>query len=404
MSEWIDLTMPLDQQEGTTSVVGTWLKKPGDALVADEPVVELETDKVNTELAAPASGILEEVFMQEGESVQPGEVLAKIRVGATLEETVPATAAATEETRPAPPSTEPIVTTPTEESRAHLLSPSVRKLFKEHGLDHTMVTGSGRGGRITYEDVCRYLASPARKAVAEPLPTSKGRLVPHNSMRRRIADHMVSSLLQTAPHVTAVFEMDMSAVIAHRKAHKQAFADKGVNLTFTAYFVAAAVEAIRAVPEVNSRFHADALEIFHEMHVGVGTALEDKGLIVPVIHGAHELNLQGIAAKLDDLTQRARSGKLTPGDISGGTFTISNHGVSGSLIAAPIIINQPQSAILGIGKLQKRVVVVEVDGQDATAIKPMCYVTLSIDHRALDAYHTNAFLSRFVQVIEHWSP
>ncbi len=240
-----------------------------------------------------------------------------------------------------------------------------------------------------------------------PSPTTPtgglaGTRVPHDTMRRRIAEHMQHSLT-TAPHVTAIFELDFSAIIAHRRAHKEAYARRGVNLTFTAYFAAATVQAMHAVPQVNSRWQDDFLEVFTDVNIGIGTALGDKGLIVPVLHKAQELTLEGIAGRLQTLTELARTGKLKPADVQGGTFTISNHGVSGSLLAAPIIINQPQSAILGIGALEKRVVVVEQsDGSDAIAIRPMAYVSLSIDHRVIDGAQTNAWLSRFVQVLREW--
>ena len=222
-------------------------------------------------------------------------------------------------------------------------------------------------------------------------------VIPHDSMRRRIAEHMVHSVT-TAPHVTAVFEADFSAIAAHRQALKA----KGVNLTYTAYIVAAACEAMQAAPTVNSRWHEDHLEVFADVNIGVGTALGDKGLIVPVVQQANRLTLEQIGDRLADLTDRARSNRLKPADVQGGTFSISNHGVSGSLVATPIIINQPQSAILGVGKLEKRVVVREIDGQDAILIRPMAYVTLTIDHRVLDGVQTNAWLTRFVEVLEAW--
>ena len=220
-------------------------------------------------------------------------------------------------------------------------------------------------------------------------------------MRLAIAENMARSLAE-APHVTAVFEADFSAIAAHRAKHKDAFAAKGIKLTYTAYLVAAAAEAMKAAPAINSRWHEDRLEIFGTVDIGVGTALGTKGLIVPVLRGVEALDLERIAAGLDDLIARARDEKLTSADVRGGTFTISNHGVSGSLFAAPIIINQPQSAILGVGKLEKRVVVREVGGVDTIQIRPMAYVSLTIDHRVVDGHQTNAWLSRFVEVLETW--
>jgi len=221
-------------------------------------------------------------------------------------------------------------------------------------------------------------------------------------MRKRIAESMVTSLMHTAPHVTAVFEADLSAVMQHRAANKEAFANHGTPLTLTAYFVAASVDAIQKVPRINSRWSEEQLEIFQQVNMGIGTALGDEGLIVPVVHGAQDMDLQAITARLADLTTRARNHQLTPEDVRGGTFTISNHGVSGSLIATPIIIHQPQSAILGVGKIEKRIKVLEVDGEDVIAIRPMCYVSLTIDHRAIDAFQTNAFLTELVRSLENW--
>jgi 2-oxoglutarate dehydrogenase E2 component (dihydrolipoamide succinyltransferase) len=219
-------------------------------------------------------------------------------------------------------------------------------------------------------------------------------MVKHNQMRRSIAQHMVQSIA-TAPHVTSVFDADLSRIVAHRAASKADFEKRGAKLTFTAYFVHASVAALKAVPEVNSRWHDDALELFDDINIGVATALGAGGLIVPVITKAQDLDLFGIAQRLQDLTDRARNEKLDTRDVQNGTFTISNHGVSGSLIASPIIINQPQSAILGVGKMERRVVPMSEVSQE-TVIKPMCYVTLTIDHRVLDGFQANQFLTSWV--------
>jgi 2-oxoglutarate dehydrogenase E2 component (dihydrolipoamide succinyltransferase) len=218
-------------------------------------------------------------------------------------------------------------------------------------------------------------------------------------MRKRIAAHMSASMT-TAPHVTTVFEADMSRVVAHRQQHLREFELRGVKLTYTAYFVAAAVKALQAVPEVNATFHADSLEIFSDCNVGVGTALGNEGLIVPVIHRAQLLDLFSVARRLGELVEGARNNKLSPESVRGGTFTISNHGVSGSLVAAPIVINQPQIAVLGVGKLQRRVVVDEVNGIDSLSVRPMCYLSLTIDHRALDGYQANTFLTALVNALQ----
>ncbi len=216
-------------------------------------------------------------------------------------------------------------------------------------------------------------------------------------MRLKIAENMVRAVSE-APHVTALFEADFSAVAAH----KAALAERGVKLSYTAYILKGAAEAMAVAPAINGRWEHDRIAISPTIDIGVGTALGEKGLVVPVVRDAGSLSLEQIGEKLDDLTRRARDGKLTGGDVSGGSFTISNHGVSGSLLASPIILHQGQAAILGIGKLQKRVVVRTVDGEDAIVILPMAYVTLTIDHRVVDGHQTNAWLTRFVQILENW--
>jgi 2-oxoglutarate dehydrogenase E2 component (dihydrolipoamide succinyltransferase) len=221
-------------------------------------------------------------------------------------------------------------------------------------------------------------------------------------MRRRIAAHMVQSLLHTAPHVTNVFECDMTAVLADRARRKPEFERRGHSLTLTAYFVAACVESLRAVPEANGRWTDDAILLQDRIDMGIATALGDRGLVVPVIRNAGALDLGGIAEALSSLIAKAREDKLTPADLRGGSFTISNHGVSGSLVAAPIVINQPQSAILGVGKLEKRPVVESEAGEDRIVIRPCCYVTLTIDHRVLDGFQANRFMETFVRRLENW--
>jgi 2-oxoglutarate dehydrogenase E2 component (dihydrolipoamide succinyltransferase) len=291
------------------------------------------------------------------------------------------------------------------------MSPAVRRLLAERGLSADDVNGSGEGGRITVEDVLAAgppatAAPAARKSPdAAPPPAEEAglRRIPHTPMRRRIAAHMVESLLRTAPHVTTVFQADMTAVLAHRAKEKSGFEKRGLSLTLTAYFVAACVDAIRAVPEANGRWSDDALLVGDRIDIGVGTALEGRGLVVPVIRDVGTLDLAGIAGALGELVARARDDRLTAADLRGGTFTISNHGVSGSLVAAPIVINQPQSAILGIGKVEKRAVVLAAEGKDSIVVRPCCYVTLTIDHRVLDGHQANRFMETLVRRIEAWT-
>jgi 2-oxoglutarate dehydrogenase E2 component (dihydrolipoamide succinyltransferase) len=258
------------------------------------------------------------------------------------------------------------------------------------------VKGTGKGGRITVEDV-EAAAADGRTGGRADGQTIPGRRIPHSQMRRSIASHMAKSVA-TAPHVTSVFQADLTAVMAHREANKAALANDGVRLTYSAYFIRATVEAVRAVPESNARWHDDGLEIWDDINVGLATALGNEGLIVPVVRQAQSLDLAGTARAVHALTESARTGSLTPKDVQDGTITISNHGVSGSLLAAPIIINQPQSAILGVGKLEQRPVV-----RDGVIVaRPMLYVTLTIDHRVLDGFSANKFLTTWVETIENW--
>jgi 2-oxoglutarate dehydrogenase E2 component (dihydrolipoamide succinyltransferase) len=378
----------------------------GDAVIKDEPLVELETDKVTVEIAAPANGTLVEILKQVDAEVTPDDVLARLQLAgeSTVPQNDPLPAMQTSAGNPAAAAAR---------DPRQPLSPSVRRLLQEHSLAATDIEGTGRNGRITAQDVTRHVGggalrdaavgdaavgdAAARVAAAQPTAMR----IPHTAIRRRVAEHMSRSLTE-APHVTTLFEADLTRVLAHRARHAVDFDSRGARLTLTVYFISACVRALRAHPEVNATFHADALELHADVNIGVGTALGNKGLIVPVIHRAQGLNLFGMAQRLGRLVEAARSGKLSPEDVRGGTFTISNHGVGGSLLAAPIVINQPQVAILGVGKVQRRVCAVEVDGAEAIGVRSLCYVTLTIDHRALDAFQANAFLKMVVSTLEQW--
>ena len=407
MATRIDVRAPADESEGTRSRVLRWLRSPGERVTRDEPLVELETDKVTVEVSAPVDGVLRDVHKQDMDEVSPGDVLGTI----DTDNAVPAKPSV--ELPRAPQQAVPLETTGsgTNSGARGLLSPAVRRLLTEHGVSATELPGSGSGGRITVDDVLRFVAARRTDAAAsgETVGTDAGskdgagvRRLPHSAQRRRIAEHMVSSLLRTAPHVTTVFEADLGAVLAHRERHRAALADRGVPLTLSAYFIAACVAAIREVPETNARWTDEALELVERIDVGMATAVADRGLVVPVIRDVAALDLTGIAARLADLTTRAREDRLSPAEVRGGSFTISNHGVSGSLLAAPIVINQPQTAILGVGRLEKRPVVVAVDGRDQVVVRPRCYVTLTIDHRVMDGHRANRFLDTFVRRLETW--
>jgi len=412
MSGIKDVLAPANE-EGTRATILKWCKAVGDLVVKDEPLVELETDKVTVEVPAPASGTLIEVLKLESAEVSPDEVLARLRLPgeATLaaETKAPAAAARIETARAGA----------TNRADSDLLSPSVRRLLQEHDLAPGDISGTGRNGRVTAQDVTRHVAevpSPSRTAhtprtertpqTAHASQTGHGSpdantLVPHTAMRRRVAEHMTRSLAD-APHVTTLFEADLTRVLKHRALHAKSYESRGARLTLTVYFVSACVRALRMHPEVNATFREDAMELHGDVNIGVGTALGNKGLIVPVIHRAQQLSLFEIAQQLQRAVEAARTGKLAPQDVRGGTFTISNHGVGGSLLAAPIVINQPQVAILGVGKVQRRVCVIDADGSESIAVRSLCYLTLTIDHRALDAFQANAFLSLVVKTLEQW--
>ncbi len=389
MPELIDVILPESDEETADAVVAQWLKKAGERVKLHEPLLEVNTDKVVLEVPSPAGGVLRNVLKKEGDSISPGEALGQIEPVADGPPPAASISAGPEPTKRGQPGPR--------------LSPAVRRLLKEHSFDPSRIQGTGRGGRITHQDALqavRAAKGPSLAPVAETR-TGSSRRVPHSPMRRSVAAHMLESA-RTAPHVTSVFEADFSAVARDRAARKDDFQRQGAPLTYTAYLVAAAARALVEVPEVNSRWHDNELEIFDDCDIGVAVALGRGGLLVPVIRRAQDLSLLGIAARLHELTGMARANRLRNEHLEGGTFTITNHGVSGSLIATPLI-HQPQSAILGVGKVQKRLTVSGPDGDETIKIKPMAYVTLTIDHRALDGFTANLFLSSFVEALQGWS-
>ncbi|MCB0061260.1 MAG: 2-oxo acid dehydrogenase subunit E2, partial [Caldilineaceae bacterium] len=311
------------------------------------------------------------------------------------------------------------------------ISPVVARIAQEHTVDLAAVSGTGLGGRITKKDILAFVAStssastssastssatdplPTVSLSTDPLPTVSlstdplpdETLHPLSTMRRAIAQHMVLSK-ETSPHVTTVYEVDMTAVVRHREANKQPFAEKGLTLTYTPYFVAATAAALQQVPEANSRFTAEGIVLHRRIHIGVAVSLPD-GLLVPVVRDADEKNLQGLARAVNELAAQARNGRLAPDATRGGTFTITNHGVTGSLLGTPII-NQPQSGILGIGTIAKRAVVHSAgssllpSADDAIVIRPICYLSFSFDHRVLDGAKADAFLTVVKRHLENW--
>ena len=415
-------------EEGTIS---KWLISRGQDVNEFDPLLEVNTDKVDTEIPSPASGILLEILIPEGTTVQagtllawigePGENLPENGEGIIKAELVP-TMAETKVTAGLEPHPEPIPLTPGRDRELGFISPVVARIASKHQIDLKRVNGSGQGGRITKKDVLVYLEShqgsqvktpaalpeiasvPVREtpAVSEvPLrqtvsPPSPGEVVALSPVRKSIADHMVFSK-HTSPHVTTVMEVDLSRVVAHRQSNKEQLSNAGVNLTFSAYFIAASVAALKAFPIVNSSWSDEGIVIHREINIGVATSLGEEGLIVPVIKNADSLSLLGLARSINDLANRARNRQLKPDEVKSGTFTITNHGISGSLFATPII-NQPQCAILGVGAIQKRVVVID----DAIAIRPMVFLSLTFDHRILDGAIADYFLAKVVEYLQNW--
>ncbi len=412
----VEIRMPDEEKEGTEASLGRWLKQTGDPVSEHEPLVEISTDKVTLEIPAPASGILRAPSKVSGDTVLPGDLLGAISTGVESTEAAPHVAANDGNGTAPPdvavaaanghePAQEPVMQTARDEAMS-TFSPVVRRLLAELGLDPQAIPKVSRGGRLTPDDLKAYLTAPSPAQAKMAIPPqvaehsiSAGRIVPHTPMRKSIASHMARSV-QTAPHVTSVFEADLYNVLADREARKLA-TDGEAAPSVTAYLIQAALKAIQLVPQVNSKWHDTHLEVFDHVHFGVGTALDTGGLVVPVLRDAQTMDLLTLSRNLRDMTKKARSGKLTQADMDGGTFTLSNHGVSGSLLAAPIILPHGQAAILGAGKLQKRVIVCETGGRELFRVRPMMYVTLTVDHRVLDGQQTNGFLTAFVEALEN---
>jgi 2-oxoglutarate dehydrogenase E2 component (dihydrolipoamide succinyltransferase) len=410
--------------EGVEEVtVIKWLKKEGDSVNELEPLLEVNTDKVDTEIPAPASGTVLKILAEEGAPAKVGTVLAFIgKVGESVDAekvesvTQVKSSVSSEQSSVAPQSQTSEVRRSTD---LGFISPVVAKIAAEQGVNLQEVTGTGLNGRITKNDVLAYVESgktlapsqgtsagekvDGKQAVVAPRPTSPvtpiagDQLIKHTTIRKQIAEHMVMSK-HTSPHVLTVMEADMSRVAKHRSANKDIFARDGVNLTFTAYFMMAIVAGLKAYPNVNSSWSDDGLLIHKAVNIGMATSLGEEGLIVPVIKGADNLSLLAMARAVNDLANRARSKKLQPDDVKGGTFTLTNHGVSGSLFAFPVI-NQPQSGILGVGAMQKRVIVID----DAIAIRPMVYLSFVFDHRILDGASADWFLAKVKETLENWA-
>jgi 2-oxoglutarate dehydrogenase E2 component (dihydrolipoamide succinyltransferase) len=444
-----NVVMPQMGESVAEGTVTRWIKKVGDPVDRDEPLFEISTDKVDAEIPSPAAGTLVEIRVKEGETVPVESIVAVLaQAGEAVAAAEPSAPAAgggapapqSEAASSAPPD-EP-ATAPTVESRPATLeeqrdelrrqksSPLVRKIAREHNLDVGQVAGSGVAGRVTKDDILRHIeqrraapapaaaaqavrpgassagpaapvggASPAAMPTAPPAfkPGENVSVVPMTVMRKKIAEHMVLSK-RTAAHVHSVFEIDFHRVSQVRDAKKAEYERDGVKLTFMAFIAKAVCDALRAVPVVNASVDGDNIVYKRDVNLGIAVAL-DRGLIVPVVRNAHEKNLLGLARAIADVANRARSKQLKPEEVQGGTFTITNPGVFGTLFGMPII-NQPQVAILGVGAIEKRVVVID----DAIHVRPRAYMSIGYDHRLVDGAVADEFMSHVKRGLEQFDP
>ena len=391
--------------EGVDEVIVTkWLKHAGDSVNEFEPLLEVESDKVTVEVPAPASGVILKIEIEEGQVAKVGEALAVIgAAGENLDRDEVAKALKVEVQKSV--DTQPVTFDLQPSTNAGFISPVVAKIAAEHGVNLSQVQGTGLSGRITKNDVVSYVEGQRSQVANQNLQPSSlqpatfqpDSFVKHTAIRKSIAAHMVESK-HTSPHVLTVMEADMSRVVKHRAANKSAFERDGVNLTFTAYFISAIVAGLKAYPLVNSSWSDEGVLIHKAINIGMAASLGEEGLIVPVIKGADNFSLLAMARSVNDLANRARSKKLQPDEVKGGTFTLTNHGVSGSLFAFPVI-NQPQCGILGVGAMQKRVIVID----DAIAIRPMVYLSFVFDHRILDGASADWFLAKVKETLENWN-
>ena len=452
----VDVIMPQMGESIAEGTVTKWLKKIGDAVKRDEPLFEISTDKVDAEIPAPAAGVLAEILVPEGKTVEINTVVARIAAEGTAVASAPAasgaskpaaapaaapsparTAAPARAAGPAPAPSGPAPAAPAavsggtlsrEDLRRTRSSPVVRKIAAEHGVDIAAIQGTGISGRVTRRDIEAYVgggrgaaavaaqapavaaaaaagsvtAAPAKPASSPaPLVFKPGEavtVVPMTAIRKKIADHMVASK-RTSAHVHTYFEIDLSGVAGLRDRHKKAFeASEGIKLTYLPFIAKAAIEAMRKFPIINSTVDGDNIVYKKEVNLGIAVAL-DWGLIVPVIKKADEKNLIGLARAIADLGERARTKKLVPDDVTGGTFTITNPGGFGGIVGTPII-NQPQVAILGLGGIHKKAWVVETEDGDAIAIRHIGVVSLSFDHRVIDGAVGDQFLAHIKKTIE----
>jgi pyruvate dehydrogenase E2 component (dihydrolipoamide acetyltransferase) len=427
-----DIVMP---QMGESIVEGTitkWLKKPGDKVQRDEPLFEISTDKVDAEIPSPAAGVLQEIKVAEGTTVQVNTVVGTIAVDGESAAAKPAAPAPpakpAEKPQPAPPvaaQPEPVQPAPTapvarEEEDHARSSPLVRKIARENNVNLTQVSGTGLGGRITKQDILDFIeksqrpmpaapaagaapSAPASRPVPTPAPAAiPGDLVPMTQMRRIIAQRMIESR-RTSAHVHCMYEVDFSRIVSLRNKYKASFEQRhGARLTFMPFFARGAIIALQQWPIINASLEGDSIRYHRHVNVGIAVAL-DWGLIVPVLKNADELNFLGLQRGITDLGERARNKKLKPEEVEGSTFTVTNPGQFGAVFGLPII-NQPNSAIMGVGGITKMpLVVTDKDGNDSIAIRSVVHLTLGYDHRLIDGAVADQFMALVKKTLENWS-
>jgi pyruvate dehydrogenase E2 component (dihydrolipoamide acetyltransferase) len=421
-----DIIMP---QMGESIVEGTitkWLKKPGDKVQRDEPLFEISTDKVDAEIPAPASGVLQDIKVTEGTTVGVNTVVGTIAVdgeaAAKPAKAAPAAAPPAkeekkEEKKPAATAAPTASATPPQESEDEEArsSPLVRKIAREHGVNLSHVPGTGLGGRITKQDIMAFIERPTAAPASAPAPAAPqapsqppapaaypGDLVPMTNMRKIIAQRMIESR-RTSAHVHCMYEVDFTRIVALRAKNKNAFEQRhGVRLTFMPFFVRAAIIAIQQWPIINASLEGDNIRYHRNINIGIAVAL-DWGLIVPVLKNAGDLNFLGLQRGITDLGERARSKKLKPDDVEGSTFTVTNPGQFGAVFGLPII-NQPNAAIMGVGGITKQpLVVTDKEGNDSIAIRSVVHLTLGYDHRLIDGAVADQFMALVKKNLETWN-
>lgn len=401
----MDIIMPQLGETVTEGTVTKWYKKVGDTIKADETLFDVETDKVSTEIPSPVAGVVAEIVVAEGITAKVGVRLAVIREAGAAKPAAPAAVVAAP-VAATPSATHTPLRAPSSLSKvnaADRLSPVVRRLVAEHGLNPSDITGTGRDGRITREDVTEFIARrgtrPAAAPSAAPAPLAAGQAVAFNSVRKRVAENTAKSW-HTAPHVLQVVEADFHRVEAARKLHGAEWKRReGFALTYLPFIVRAVSIALGKFPKLNASLQGDGLQLHRRINIGIAVDLNFDGLLVPVLKDVPAKSLPQIAKEINDLAQRARSGKLRPDEMTEGTYTITNNGAFGTVITAPII-NQPQVAILSADGIRKKPVVIEAADGDSIAIRPVGVLAQSFDHRAVDGSYSAAFLAEVKNVIE----